>query len=71
VFNGSIKSLPWMSYMVNCYHIAITSGDIATTRSGSFLTCPRCPRRSESRCVILQTRTVATGGFGKVMSASC
>jgi hypothetical protein len=60
-----------MSYMVYCYHIAITSGDKATTRSRSFWTCPRCPRGSESRCVILQTRSVATGGFGKVMSAAC
>jgi len=41
---GSIRSLPWMSYMVYCYHIAITSGDKATTRSRSFLPCPRCPR---------------------------
>jgi hypothetical protein len=54
-----------------CYHIAITSGDIATTRSRSFGTCPPDPRLSASRCVILQTRTVATGGLGKVMSASC
>jgi hypothetical protein len=60
-----------MSHMVYCCHIAITSGDKATTRRGLFRTCPRCPRRSVSRCVILQTRSVATGGFGKVMSASC
>src|ERR1022692_4781090 len=40
---GSIRSLPWMSHMVYCYHIAITSGDKATTRSRSFLTHPRCP----------------------------
>src|SRR5580658_6108832 len=36
VFLGSIRSLPWMSYMVYSYHIAITSGDKATTRSRSF-----------------------------------
>jgi len=30
------RNLPWMSNMVYCYHIAITSGDNATTRSRSF-----------------------------------
>ncbi len=29
-----------MSYMVYCYHIAITSGDKATTRSRSFDVSP-------------------------------
>jgi len=32
-----------MSYMVYCYHIAITSGDIATTRSRSFGRVPVAP----------------------------
>lgn len=32
-----------MSYMVYWYHIAITSGDKATTRSRSFLRVPVAP----------------------------
>ena len=32
-----------MSYMVYSYHIAITSGDKATTRSGSFGRVPVTP----------------------------
>jgi len=32
-----------MSYMDYCYHIAITSGDNATTRSGSFDVSPLPP----------------------------
>jgi hypothetical protein len=32
-----------MSYMVYCYHIAITSGDNATTRSRSFERVPLTP----------------------------
>jgi len=32
-----------MSHMVYCYHIAITSGDNATTRSRSFGRVPLTP----------------------------
>jgi hypothetical protein len=39
-----------MSHMVYCYHIAITSGDKATTRSRSTGRVPRCP---VSRCPLV------------------
>jgi len=40
---GSIRNLPWMSHMVHCYHIAITSGDNATTRSRRLDVSPLPP----------------------------
>jgi len=55
-----------MSHMAFSYHIDITGGDKATTRSRSFERVP-VPPLCLSRCVILQTRNVATGGFGKVI----
>ena len=42
-FLAPFGSLPWMSHMVYCYHIAITSGDKATTRSRSFWRVPVAP----------------------------
>ncbi len=66
-----LGSLPWMSHMVYSDHIAITSGDKSTTRSKRFFaSLPRLLHRSESRCVILATRSVATGRFGKVIPPS-
>ncbi len=61
-----------MSHIVHSDHIAITSGDTSTTGSKvSFGASPTSlPRLTVSRCVILATRTVATGGFGKVIRAS-
>jgi hypothetical protein len=60
-----------MSYIVRSDHIAITSGDKSTTEGKvSVRVAPLVPRRVLSRCVILATRIVATGGFGKVIRAS-
>jgi len=71
LFLARLVSLPWMSHMVYSNHIAITSGDKSTTRSKvSDSSCPRCPPGTALRCVILSTRNVATGGFGKVIRAS-
>jgi len=60
-----------MSHIVRSDHIAITSGDKSTTGSKvSFASRRNFPRCDLSRCVILATRIVATGGFGKVIRAS-
>jgi len=59
-----------MSHMVYSDHIAITSGDKSTTRSKRFSASRLALHRSESRCVILATRSVATGRFGKVIPPS-
>ncbi len=60
-----------MSYIVRSDHIAITSGDKSTTGSKvSVRVAPHVPRCLLSRCVILATRIVATGGFGKVIRVS-
>jgi hypothetical protein len=60
-----------MSHIVHSDHIAITSGDKSTTGSKVSLDSRHdFPAVPLSRCVILATRTVATGGFGKVIRAS-
>jgi hypothetical protein len=70
LFLAPLGNLPWMSHIVHEDHIAITGGDKSTTRSKvSDESHPVAPR-TLSRCVILATRIVATGGFGKVIRAS-
>jgi hypothetical protein len=59
-----------MSHMVYSDHIAITSGDKSTTRSKRISMCRLVVPVYESRCVILATRSVATGRFGKVIPPS-
>jgi len=60
-----------MSYMAHSDHIAITSGDKSTTGSQRFSTVSSLLLHCcESRCVILATRSVATGRFGKVIPPS-
>jgi len=60
-----------MSHIVRSDHIAITSGDKSTTGSKVLFASRRiCPAAFLSRCVILATRSVATGRFGKVIRAS-
>jgi hypothetical protein len=60
-----------MSYIVRSDHIAITSGNASTTGSkDSWRVAAMSPDCELSRCVILATRTVATGRFGKVIRAS-
>jgi hypothetical protein len=60
-----------MSHIVHSGYMAITSGDKSTTGSKvSVRVAPHVPRCVLSRCVILATRIVATGGFGKVIRVS-